>query len=566
MHEVFPKDEADKLINRIKESAKVCETQEYEDIVNGEKNVLSTYNCMFNTKGSITGVAVIFVDITELRNSQVALKQSQERFKLLFEDAPLGYQSLDEQGILITANKAWLEMLGYEKKEAVGKPFSEFITPDYVAVFKANFPKFKYLGATCVNFEMLKKTGEKIKVRIDGRVSKNSDGSFKQTHCIVQDVTAQLYAEQKLVESEKRYSSMIENISDVIFITDLDRKIKYASPNVLTIFGWESEKIFNKEYTDFIHPDDFYRIDAQIIELEKNYGSKEIMEFRAQCANGRYKYIHLEALNLTKDKNINGILSNFHDITDRVLLAKQNSEMDAYVRNQQKLQSIGTLASGVAHEINNPINGIMNYSQVIIDNLDDKSQAENCAKEIIHEAERVSDIVQNLLGFSRPNQVSFEDVDVKEIIEQTLSLVRATVRHDRIDLQLDIPDDLPNVRCRSSQIQQVIMNLVTNARDSLNAKYPGTDKNKILNIIVKQTVVEENQFIRITIEDLGTGIPTTVQNRIFDPFFTTKSRDKGTGLGLAISYSIAKEHKGSITFDTKVGEYTRFHLDLPIKN
>ncbi len=503
-------------------------------------------------------------DITELRLSQIALQESETRFKMLFEDAPLGCQLLDEEGRFISVNNSWLKMLGYKKEEVLGKSFSEFIAEEDVSRFKENFPKFKVDGATRVNFEMVKKTGEKINVRIDGFISRNKDGSFKQTHCILQDITAQLLAEHKLVESEKRYSSLIESISDVIMVLGDTAEIIYASPNVEKLFGWNSQDLMGKLGVSLVHPEDAEYVGASFGELARKKNSSMVLEFKVLCEGGGFKYIHLDARNLFDDKNINGVLLNFHDITERVTLEKEKSEMDLYVRNQQKLESIGTLASGVAHEINNPINGIMNYSQVILDSLNDDAQVKKCAEEIIHETGRVSDIVKNLLGYSRPQKQSFEDADVKEILRQTLSLMRATIKHDSIDMQLEIAENLPSINCRSGQIQQVIMNLVTNARDSLNSKYSGADKNKILIIRAKKIYKTDKEYIRIEIEDFGMGIPTKVQNRIFDPFFTTKSRDKGTGLGLAISYNIVKEHEGSLTFDTKPDQYTKFYLDLPL--
>jgi signal transduction histidine kinase len=149
------------------------------------------------------------------------------------------------------------------------------------------------------------------------------------------------------------------------------------------------------------------------------------------------------------------------------------------------------------------------------------------------------------------------------MIEGTLTLVRTLLRHSRIILEVDIPEKLPPIRCRIQQIQQVLMNLLTNARDALNEKYPDHHPDK--KILITARPLEENDatWVRITIEDHGAGIPTEIQTRIFETFFTTKSRDKGTGLGLSISTDIIKGHHGRITFDSKPGQYSRFYIDLP---
>lgn len=251
------------------------------------------------------------------------------------------------------------------------------------------------------------------------------------------------------------------------------------------------------------------------------------------------------------------------DITHQKSLEKEKNNLDNKLKQQQRLESIGTLAGGVAHEINNPINGIMNYAQIIKDDVKADEIAEY-ADEIIHETKRVAFIVKNLLNFSRQEKQTFSKVKIKDVFDQTSSLISSIIKHDQIDLQISIPDNLPDIMCRYQQIQQVIINLLTNARDSLNKKYPDYNENKKINIICSSIKKNKKPFIRITIIDHGNGIPKAVQEKIFDPFFTTKGRSEGTGLGLAISYGIIEDHKGDITFETKEGEYTKFYVDLPL--
>jgi len=245
------------------------------------------------------------------------------------------------------------------------------------------------------------------------------------------------------------------------------------------------------------------------------------------------------------------------DITDKI-------DMAARLEQQQRLESIGTLASGVAHEINNPINGIMNYAQLIMDAANESSDNVDFASEIIHETERISTIVKNLLQFSRNQKQEVSATNVHDIIESTLSLIRTVIRHDQIDLKVHIPDNMPKVLCISQQIQQVIMNLLTNSRDALNDKYKEYAENKILSLSCSVVQKDKTDWIRISIKDNGNGIPERIQEKIFNPFFTTKGRDKGTGLGLSLSYGIVKDHGGQLSFDTEAGVFTQFDLDLPI--
>ncbi len=245
---------------------------------------------------------------------------------------------------------------------------------------------------------------------------------------------------------------------------------------------------------------------------------------------------------------------------------EQRLALDAQMRQQQKLESIGTLAGGVAHEINNPINGIMNYAQLIQDRLPVGSPLAGYTSEILHETQRVAAVVSNLLTFARDEKQSHSPARPADIVEGVISLIRTVIRRDQINLTVNVPQDLPELKCRSQQIQQVLMNLMTNARDALNERYPGHDPDKVLDLSAGLFEKEGRRWIRVTVEDHGAGIAPEVRERMFDPFFTTKGRTRGTGLGLAISHGIVKEHQGELTVETDPGRFTRLHLDLPVGN
>ncbi len=240
--------------------------------------------------------------------------------------------------------------------------------------------------------------------------------------------------------------------------------------------------------------------------------------------------------------------------------------LEAQLVQSQKLESIGTLASGVAHEINNPIMGIMNYAQLIQDEMDEESPLREYASEIMVETDRVATIVKNLLGFAREDtQTDCNPTRMVDIVNGVLSLVGTVMKHDQITLTIDVPKDLPQLSCHSQQIQQVLMNLLTNARDALNEKYARADKDKIVRISAQLISDIGHRYVRITIEDHGGGIAPEVHERMFDPFFTTKPKDKGTGLGLSISHGIVRDHGGQLSVESEPGQWTRFHLDLPVE-
>jgi predicted ATPase/signal transduction histidine kinase/tRNA A-37 threonylcarbamoyl transferase component Bud32 len=247
------------------------------------------------------------------------------------------------------------------------------------------------------------------------------------------------------------------------------------------------------------------------------------------------------------------------DISDHKRAEVERAELETQLRQQQRLESLGTLASGIAHEINNPVQGIMNYAELITAHADDRETVVEFAGEISHETQRVATIVRNLLAFSRQERdQGLEPTDLAVLVNGTLSLMQAVLRKDHIRIELDVPP-LP-LRCRVQQIQQIILNLVTNARDALNQQYPELHPRRKIEIRGESG---PGGSVRLIVEDHGPGIPDDVLAHIFDPFFTTKGRDKGTGLGLSVSHGIAKEHGGDILVETRLGDGTRFIVELP---
>jgi PAS domain S-box-containing protein len=264
---------------------------------------------------------------------------------------------------------------------------------------------------------------------------------------------------------------------------------------------------------------------------------------------------------------LEGIASHIGEALMRKQAEEERAQMQAQLIQSQKLESIGTLASGVAHEINNPIMGIMGYAQLLFDHLGPDSPVSEYALEIGKETERIALIAKNLLGFARQeNETHLSPARLCDIIASTLSLITSVMRHDQIALEVNVPADLPRITCRSQQIQQVVMNLLTNARDAVNQKYPKPDANKIIRLsaALGRRNAKGVDCVRLTVEDHGVGISEDLRTRIFDPFFTTKPRDKGTGLGLSISYGIVTEHGGELSIESEFGHWTRVHMDLPL--
>jgi signal transduction histidine kinase len=334
-----------------------------------------------------------------------------------------------------------------------------------------------------------------------------------------------------------------------------------CSDEVLRIFDLPGNTYSFESYTEVIHPDDR---EWCLAHLKQTDGKPWDIEHRLLSKDGRTRWVRVvgEPV-LDSEGNTTYLRGIVQETTDRKIAELEREQLEVHLRQQQKLEAIGTLASGVAHEINNPINGVLNYAQLIVDRSEAGPSTTAYAREIIHEAERTAAIVKNLLSFARQDKQSHSRSRMVDIVDAVRSLIRTVIRLDQIDLQVHVAQDLPPIRCRSQQIQQVLMNLLTNARDALNERFPKSHDDKVLRVSADAVKRAGNLFVRVTVSDRGFGIEPEVLERMFDPFFTTKGRDRGTGLGLAISHSIVTEHGGRLLVESELGLGTEIHLELP---
>ncbi len=229
-----------------------------------------------------------------------------------------------------------------------------------------------------------------------------------------------------------------------------------------------------------------------------------------------------------------------------------------------QLAAIGELAAGVAHEVNNPITGIINFAQLLLDDSEKDSLQAELLDRIVTEGERIALITKNLLSFARESENDNEPIDILQVIRDSLSLIEHQFIKDGIKIQSDYSEEPCLVLGNFRQLQQVILNLLSNARFALKERYPNSSPDKKIEITCFPFVNEKDQPVtRIVIKDLGTGIPQGILNRLFEPFFTTKPSGKGTGLGLSISYGIVQDHGGIIKVDSMMHQYTKMIVELP---
>ncbi len=278
---------------------------------------------------------------------------------------------------------------------------------------------------------------------------------------------------------------------------------------------------------------------------------------------------------IVENDRASGAVVVFHDITER-------KRVEAQLHQQQKLAATGTLARGMAHEINNPINGIMNYAQLIKDDAGGNAELAEFAGAIIEESRRVARMTHTLLTFTQHAETQASaPVALSDLVASVLPPIEEDARKRGITLSLNVPPDLPAVSCRQGQIGQVMAALLANALEAFDGKStkPGINKRIAIGVerIERGTPLKEGgrnesvlpasdspaSCLRLTVEDNGSGIPPAIRERVFDPFFTTKDRTQHSGLGLWISRSVVHDHGGELTVESVAGKGTKVHVDLP---
>ncbi|MDT8318185.1 MAG: 7TM diverse intracellular signaling domain-containing protein [bacterium] len=252
-------------------------------------------------------------------------------------------------------------------------------------------------------------------------------------------------------------------------------------------------------------------------------------------------------------------------LADRInILRDENQIAQAQVIHSGQLASLGELAAGVGHEINNPLQCIMNYSSLIRRSLDEGDEKREYVDIVMGESRRIANIVSSLLNLSRPTNEDMVEVDVKTLVSEILVLSERQIKKDGIDINVDIPEDLPLVKGHFQQLEQIMLNFISNSRYALNNKVNFNEGEKrAITIAAENFNSRDGLFVRIKVSDNGVGMPSSIKSKVFTPFFTTKPPGSGTGLGLSINHEIINKHNGTMRIDSVEGEYCTAVIELP---
>ena len=360
---------------------------------------------------------------------------------------------------------------------------------------------------------------------------------------------ARLYAslEQKVTEYERLKDfneNIVESINVGVLAVDLADRIESWNSQMEVMYALPRWQALTRPLSEVFPPafvEEFYRV-------RQNPGIHNLYKFRLGTPTGENRTVNVAIAPLvTRKFNVIGRLIIMDDITERVELESQLSQAD-------KLSSIGLLAAGVAHEVNTPLAVISSYAQMLSKQLQGDPQRGALLEKITRQTFRASEIVNNLLNFSRTSGTEFTDVDVNKIITDTMALLEHQFKISKIQVQDELAEHLPLINGNAGRLQQVFLNLFLNARDAM--PNGGT----------LRVTTSNGEGVSVVVSDNGSGIAQEHIHRIYDPFFTTKTapQGRGTGLGLSVTYGIIQEHAGKIRVESRPGEGTTFYLDFPL--
>jgi PAS domain S-box-containing protein len=379
--------------------------------------------------------------------------------------------------------------------------------------------------------------------------------------------------QRQLIGSEQRYRALFEHAHDGIGV------VNGANFELIEVNS-KFAKTFDCQARDLAGKDVREVLAARIIESSNGHSPRTITRlFASPDASEAELMLGTEAGGTRPvSLSFSTIMSNdehliillLRDLSTRKRLEDEKQEMQRQLYESAKLASLGELSAGVAHEINNPLNGIINFAQLLKDEPVERTKFERQMIDgIIDEGGRIAEIVRGLLTFARHDENEPRQINLAEMINTSIALFGRQFAKDGVRVEIDIMPDLPPVRGDVSRLRQVIVNMISNAHFALKAKRVGPTEEKLFRI--KAQSVEkiaggrsQGAVVRIEFYDNGTGINRKDIPRVFDPFFTTRRDSGGTGLGLSISFGIVRDHGGTITVSSEEGRYTRFQIELPI--
>ncbi|MDR4464129.1 MAG: PAS domain S-box protein [Nitrospira sp.] len=488
------------------------------------------------------------------------LTTSQARYKALFDFVADSVFMVKPNGTVVAVNQREAQVLGYVESDIIGINILEIIPTEYHQIFTgwlsdvisqegrvptqeiAVYHQDRYEMAVEMDLIRVSET-DPLLVMVQLRDITDRKKLQHQLQSYREDLELKVRERTREIEETKQYlENLLENANDVIYILDLDQHFTYVNSKI-NAWGYRKDDLVGRPYLSLLSR----RHRGRRLKNTLDIGAKQVYEVEVVTRLGEPRTVMVSVSPLHGvDGEILGVLGIARDMTETKKLERQ-------IRNAEKLASIGKLAAGVAHEINNPLGGILNCLYNLRKGTLTAARQEEYWASMEYGVRRVQKIVRQLLDFSQQHEPEFSPTDINRIVEQVLVLTTHLFGPNQIRLEVFPGQELPSVMVDRHMIEQVLMNLILNAVQAM--KHGGT-------LTIRTSVVEG--VCRVDVTDTGWGIPASILPRVFDPFFTTKGEGEGTGLGLSVNLGIAERHGGKILVESEVGKGTTFTLCLPV--
>ncbi len=499
-------------------------------------------------------------DISERKKAEIALVQSENKFRTLFNEAPVGYHEIDAKGRIRQINKTELEMLGYSRNEMVGRFIWEFIAD--AGCKQSVLKKLKGQTEPGKGYErrFIRKNDSTFIALVEDRLLEDTQGKIEGIRTTIQDISQLIKMQEELQAHLTFFETLIDTMPNPVFYKDKGGKYQGCNRAFASeILGLEKEEIIGKAILDLPEtiPEELAKVyHEKDIELLENPGS-QLYEAEVQCADGvKRDYVFTKATYNDLHGKIAGMVGVMVDISEQKKLEEQ-------LRQSLKMEAIGRLAGGIAHDFNNLLTAILGNSEFALFRLSENNPMREELNEIRKAGNRAAALTQQLLAFSRRQPLKRKVTNLNHVVNNIKKMIQRIIGED-IKLATELGGTLGSCYVDPSQIEQVIMNLAVNARDAMPKGGELLIKTENVKVEAGETKGSSNgKAVCMLVQDSGSGIDPETLNKIFDPFFSTKGPGGGTGLGLSVVHGIVEQHDGWLTVDSEIGKGTRFRVFFP---